>query len=445
MNYKVIPFAAAAMLMSGCWFSEDSVTNASAEAKEKAQVTVKVVDAKSGLPVDSAKVFSVLKGDTVYTNAKGLATWKGNVLGDYDYIVMKDGYASTLTKVTIEETGKGNTARVPDRIVDVSLHQEGVTVNGTVLMKDAYSDNLSAAQKIPVVIRYVNGDVYPSEVETVTNSSGVFSFENLAEFAEYEIVVPQAVVDKQTYEAVTNLGTVSGLRAGEVRNLSQITMEVVGLRPELIHSNLNSLDSIDEGADLKLTFSTKLIADSVSTSWRVFKGSYVVDGECYGGTEALAFATLDKDGKTVIVQSVSGKWNRATYCVEGVVYTSEGYSASLVRTFVPGSLTERPSNVKLYDIDDTDYPTLLLSWKAPAEDITGYKIFYKTNKMADFIEFTTIEDPKALEYSVNANDYRFEDVGKVSFAVLPYAMIGGKEIISDVESETFKARTYTFD
>ena len=438
MNKKVlILLSSAAALMTGCM--EDEIVNATNEAKTNSTITMKIVDSKSGLPIDSAVVYSELEEDTLYSNSMGVATWNKNSIGDYRYIVSKEGYAHQIVTVSIEESGKGSTARVADKILQVDLHKEGVTVNGTILLKDTKTDNLSAASKIPVVIKYVNGEVYPSEIKTTTDASGVFSFKNLAENCDYQIVVPQAEIDGQTYEArnADDL-IVGGLRAGETRSMNQITMEVVGLLPELIRTNLATLDTIGDDADIFLTFSTELVEDSVTNAWAVFKGGNAnVEGAyCEGGAQVLAASGLDRDGKTVMINSISNKWNRALYCLEGSVYTKEGRSKKFAMNFTPGSLSGRPSNVTKVVFDEDESK---LSWtpvKSEIAGLSGYKIFYKTNQMADAIEFRNITDNKTTELIVDLRyDSRFEEAMYVMFFVLPYAEINGKIVTSDAGDE----------
>ena len=139
------------------------------------------------------------------------------------------------------------------------------------------------------------------------------------------------------------------------RSMNQITMEVVGLLPELIRTNFATLDTIDEDADIFLTFSTDLVEDSVENAWSVYKGGIanVETGRCEGGAQVLVASGLDRDGRTVMINSVSNKWNRSTYCLEGSVYTKEGRSKKLAVNFTPGSLSGRPSNVTKITFDDT--------------------------------------------------------------------------------------------
>lgn len=446
MKIKSLIALSSVALMWGC-IGDESITNASKESKETSEITVKIVDSKSGLPIDSAMVYAELGQDTLYSDSLGLVTWDKNELGDYSYIVAKEGYASQIAELTVIETGKGDVPRVPNQILTVALHARGVTVNGTILIKDTKSDNLSAASKIPVVAKYVDGDVYPAEVSTMTDASGVFEFKNLAENSRYEIVVPQAEIEGQTYE-VSNVEEklyVSGLRAGESRSLNPITMEVVGLVPELIRTNFASLDTIDEGSYIKLVFSTELVADSVPNAWSVYKRGLAVGSECEGGDEVLVAATLDRDQKTVIVNSVSNKWNRQTYCLEGSVFTKEGRVQKFALNFNPGALSERPSNVTKILYDDTDYK---LSWNVVKEEkngLSGYKIFYRTNKMADAIEYRTITDNETTEMTVSLYDDRFEDATFVVFYVLPYAEINGKIVTSDASDEDLPLKKIIFE
>ncbi|MBR5411757.1 MAG: hypothetical protein IK114_01770 [Fibrobacter sp.] len=437
MNKKVlILLSSATVLMTGCL--EDEVVNATDEAKTNSTITMKIVDSKSGLPIDSAVVYSELDQDTLYSDSMGIVSWAKNAIGDYRYIVSKEGYAHQIANISVEESGKGNTARVADKILQVDLHKEGVTVNGTVLLKDTKTDNLTAASKIPVVIKYVNGEVYPSEIKTTTDASGVFSFKNLAENCDYQIIVPQAEIDGQTYEArnAEEL-VVGGLRAGEVRSMNQITMEVVGLLPELIRTNFATLDTIDEDADIFLTFSTDLVEDSVENAWSVYKGGIanVEVGRCEGGAQVLVASGLDRDGKTVMINSISNKWNRTTYCLEGSVYTKEGRSKKLAVNFTPGSLSGRPSNVTKITFDDTENKLSWTVYKNEIAGLSGYKIFYRTDRMADALEYRDITDNKTTEININLYDTRFEDATRVYFYVLPYAEINGKIVTSDVGDE----------
>ena len=451
MNKKVlILLSSAAALMTGC-LGDETITNATDESKTKSTITMKIVDSKSGLPIDSVAVYSELEQDTIYSDSMGVATWNKNVIGDYRYIVSKEGYAEQIATITIVESGMGSTARVADRILTVDLHKEGVSVNGTVLLKDTKTDNLTAASKIPVVIKYNQEEcpIYPSEIKTTTDASGVFAFKNLAENCVYQIVIPQAEIDGQTYEArEADELYVRNLRAGEVRSLNQITMEVVGLVPELIRTNFATLDTIGdnaEDADIFLTFSTELVADSVTNAWSVYKGGNAVGNSCEGGAQVLVASALDRDGKTVVINSVSNKWNRTVYCLEGSVYTKEGRSKKLAMNFNPGALSERPSNVNKILFDEDDFK---LSWtvnKSEVPGLSGFKIFYRTNRMADALEYRDIHDNKTTEIIVNRLDERFEDALYVIFYVLPYAEINGRIVTSDVSDEDLPYKKYTFE
>lgn len=390
--------ASAAMLLCAC--GDDSVTNINDEAKDKGMVTLKVVDYNTGSFIDSAEVYSLIDARTEYTDSLGTVNWKNKDIGDYEYTVSKDGYATRTVKVSLVENSGGDMARVEDRISEVKMFKKGVSVKGTVLLKDPHTGNLSAASKVKVLLSYENDFIVPSEIATYTDSSGVYEFKNLAEGLEYAIRVPQASKDGKTYAWPDQKNVNQPLRSGEQRVLDQVTMEVVGLNPELVNDNLLTIDPAES---VRLTFSTMLLADSVPTSWKVYKGSmsnvgyyindfgeivYYDENVCSAGTSVLTSANLDEDGKTVVISPISEKWTRlASYCISGAVFTSEGKRITVSKTFVPGSAVSRPNLVTKLSASEYYDRYIKLTWEPTGEEIKGYRVYFKTSESADFEEY----------------------------------------------------------
>jgi len=379
----------AAMLLCAC--GDDSVTNITDEAKDKGTITLKVVDYNTGNAIDSAEVFSLIDGKTAYTDSLGVTDWEKKVIGDYEYTVSKEGYATRTVTAKLAENSSGDIARVEDRITVVQMYRQGVSVKGTVLLKDPQSGNLSAASNASVVLSYTNDFIVPSEITTMTDASGVYEFENLAEGLTYSVKIPQLTVDGMTYSWASEKSVQEALRSGEQKVLDQVTMEVVGLQPELINDNLKTIEANDA---IALSFSIPLLADSVSTSWKVFKSAtgYSYDGEnahCgLNTTSVLTSANLFEDGKTVVITPISTQWTRlATYCIEGTVYTAEGKSVSFAKTFVPGSSVSRPGLVSNLSASDYYGKYMDLTWTAGEDEVKGYKAFYQTSETADFEEY----------------------------------------------------------
>ena len=378
----------AAMLFSAC--GEDSVTNIQDEAKDKGMITLKVVDSNTGLAIDSAEVYSLIHAETELTDTLGVTTWKKNAIGDYEYTITKDGYATRTYMAILTEDSQGDIARVEDRIQVVPMYKQGVSVKGTVLLRDPQNGNLSAAKGVKVVLSYENSFIVPSEISTKTDTSGVYEFKNLAEGLAYSVKVPQVSVDDMTYAAEDNKAVNDPLRKGEQRVLEPVTMNIVGLNPELIKDNLQT---IEVGDKVRLSFSTKLVADSVSAAWKVYKGAvnYDINDDIFyynGNTEVLVTASLDDDGKTVVIKPVSEKWTKlATYTVVGTVYTVEGKSSNIVKKFVPGSAVSKPDLIKDLVASEYDNRYIQLKWKKNENEVNGYKVFFQTSGSADYEEY----------------------------------------------------------
>ena len=361
---------------------EDSVEVVNENIKEKASISLRVVDYNTGLPITSALVLSAGANDSLYTDTLGVLTIKENVLGDYTYIVSKKGYASQVQHVSLTEDGDGDVARVRDEFTDIKLHATGVTVNGTVLYTDGHTKAVVGASKVKVVLTFDAGenvDLYPAEVSTTTDSLGVYSFTNLPEKVGYSIYVPQTQINGSTYASTTTL-TTSNLRVGERKDLQTIRLGIVGLVPELIKDNLSGIEEKDT---IVFQFSTALIADSIAKSWKVYKGS------CYTGVSVLTNASLDKNSTKLSIAPVKGKWtNFDSYCVSGTGYTNDGQRVTVEKTFIPGNINKDLSSITKLKASNYYDNYIKLSWKPTADNITGYKVYYKTNKENDFREVT---------------------------------------------------------
>ncbi len=370
--------ATAAMLFVGC--GDDSVTNINDEAKAKGQVTLKIVDSNTGVAIDSAEVYSLVNGKSMFSDAKGVAAWKKNDIGTYEYTITKEGYATRTVTVDLLENSKGDMARVEDKVIEVPMYKIGVSVKGTVLLANPQTGNQDAAAKVTVILKYTDPFIIPQEVETITDKSGVYEFEDLAEGLAYTVSVPQYVNKSFTYAYDGSKNIMDALRSGEKKTLEQITMSIVGLKPELIKSNFKTVDVADS---VQMTFSVALDADSVANAWKVYKNG------CESGTEVLVTASLGSDNKTISVAPVSKEWTKlASYCLVGSVFSKEGRVFPVDSViFVPGSAVSQPENVKTptavayYD----DY--IQLSWDALESEVKGFKIFYKTNNTADYVEY----------------------------------------------------------
>lgn len=374
--------ATAAMLFVGC--GEDSVTNITEEAKKTGTITIKAIDSKTGLAVDSVQVYSLIDAKSSYTDTLGVTKWKDKVIGNYEYTLSKTGYATRTVTETLSEDSNGDVARVEDRITVVKMYKNGVAIKGTVLLEELNNkENKKAAANIPVVLTYDSAFVKPQEIKTITDSSGVYTFANLAEGLTYSITVPQANVAGLTYSAASKRNIVSKYRNGEQENLSPITMSIIGLEPVLIYDNTKTMDVNDS---LVLTFSTLLNADSVTGKWNVTKT------EDYSTVTVLTVAKLGADGKSIIIKPATGaSWTKlATYTVNGKVWSLQGKELDISdKKFIPGSQKSKPATIQALLVKPATYNESFLevAWADTNTSVEGYKVFYKTNLVADYQEY----------------------------------------------------------
>lgn len=440
MKFKSLMFMTAATILAGCstFTGEETIISVNDEAKPKGTVYLRITEANTGKALDSVSVECLINQKTETSDENGIAVFSGNTIGEYAYMVSKKGYASMKVYATVSEEGKGDVARVPDVIREVSLNRNGVSVSGTVMMMENGTSNRIAAEEVTVVLHYSDPAIYPAEISTKTDKTGAYEFTDLPEDVKFVISVPQTEYKSLTYGSGTD-ATVDAHRVNEKASAGIITLNVIGVKPILVSTNLTDLDTT---SSIKLNFSTMLEEDSVSTSWTVRKGS------CSSGSDVLVSASLDENGKTVVIKSVSGKWNMDNYCVAGTAYSIDGTYVTVSESFSAGvteSSAERPSNATDVKMTyDSGADELTLTWKAPKEDIDGYKIYYKTDRMADFVYFGSA-DYDDESYVVDVYYDLPSDIDEVSFYVLPYVYDGSKSLLAEYSDKNTIMVKKSFD
>lgn len=429
MQFKhILSFAAAGTFLVAC---DNTVTNVNDEAKDKGTITLRIVDGHSGEAISKAEVYSIVDDETVSSDELGLSVWEDGAIGSHAFKISKDGYATLLTQVDLREQGQGNVARVGDTIATIPMFQTGVSAKGVVLYKDD-NGNLKSVEKATVYAS-LPSIFYPSEVTATTDKNGEYVFEDLPEGVTISIYVGQQTLDSKVYTGINDIQIIDGstLRAGDDVNVDLITLTKNSAQLVKISDNLKDIDST---ASLEFTFSSELLADSVTnTIWTVSNAN---------GMKVITTPSLSKNKKTVSIAPYSKSWNSgSSYTVRGTVYGKDGATLTVTGSFTVGagsSTASAPGNVSdlkiTADEDDPDYA--VLSWKAPKGDVYRYNIYYMTNVDVDYTLLTYVSY-SSTQYTIDITDFE-TDVKTVTFIVLP---------VNDdmVEADISKAKSVKYE
>jgi len=444
MNLKsAFGLLAAGTFLVAC--GADEVVNINDEAKEKATIALKLMDMNSGEPIDSATVYSVLEDEQNVTDSNGLSIWEKQVLGSHAFQISKDGYASILYTVVLNEQGQGNVARVGDEISQIKLPKGGVSAKGVVLYPDE-SGSMTAAAGVTVYAIPDANDLgcptcsfVPQEYTAETDKQGVYEFKNLPEGVSIVVKVGQNTINKKNYKG-TNVENIAASRAGEFNNVNLINMGPVTEAIALVSNNLKKVT--DASTALKFTFSTEVEADSLDA------GNWTVMNMTTNKDILVTVAVSEK--KSVTIKPYSGKWDTtASYMVAGRAFTTEGEYEDVAGSFKVGAAaaTAAPANVtglaaKVGEdfYGDPDNDVVVLTWTAPKGVFDGYALYYKTNLMAEYQELTSSSDVtrKSFELDLARTVTSYGDIDvvgakTVSFILLPYSVdASGTVILADM-------------
>ena len=387
MNLKsAFSLLAAGMFLAAC--GADEVVNINDEAKEKATITLKVMDNHDGSAVADASIYSAVDDETETSDEQGLSIWEKQVLGDHVFRVSKEGYATILVGVVVDEKGQGNVARVPDGVQPVYMYKTGVSVSGTVLYTDDQGETKAASGvTVFATITAANNPWLvatfdQTEFTAKTDKNGAYSFKDLPEGVAFDISVGQTTIDGLRYNAgVTKVGS-ANYRAGDAINTPMVKMAITAPALDKVSDNLGKLDT---NSAITLTFSSELIADSLEDKW------YVVDGS---NDLEMVKATLSSDKKTITIKLIDGTWSKSTiYSLYGVAYSKDGETCTITgeQFSVNSAKANVPAKVKGFaaakDADDPD-DYINLTWTAPStkDRVNDYEVWYKTDLMNSFKE-----------------------------------------------------------
>ena len=433
MNLKsALALLAAGTFLVAC--GSDEVVNVNDEAKDKASITLKVMDFYGGNAVAGASVYSIVDEETETTDSLGLSTWKKQVIGNHVFQISKEGYATVLAKVDLAEQGQGNVARVGDAVEGVYMYKKGVTAKGTVLYVDD-KGNMKAAAGVTVYATLPENFV-PSEVAVTASATGEYVFSDLPEGVEIAISVGQKDFENKSY-ALVGSKKIGGatVRAGDVSTVDIMSMTKVAGQLVKVSDNL---DQVDTTTTIGLTFSAELAADSVKNKWTVKRS----------GTTVLTVVSLGSDKKSIVIKPQSGKWKKgASYTISGTAYSTEGVKATISETFTPGAgaAAKAPENITLTVATNDTYTTTTttyfdLKWAAPKDmSITGYNLYYMTATTGDYVFFNSyslldIDDNSLTLRTTQFGTFKTGD--KISFIMLPVS--GG------VEADLTKAKAAVY-
>jgi hypothetical protein len=170
-------------------------------------VTIYVLDVRTGLPLEDVRVD--LLGVGAEKTDGGHVNFKDVKAGTYFVRLSKKGYESSQTTITSEVQGTETVVAV-NYSATLGIHKLGAKVKGRVLIRSPKGDSTKAAKNATVNLfsSPMTDGIFLNAVRTVkTDTNGWYTFENLAEYADYAVEVADIKVGDRTYrQEYTDIG-----------------------------------------------------------------------------------------------------------------------------------------------------------------------------------------------------------------------------------------------
>lgn len=418
---KILALVPAALMVVGC---EDTVTNtttasetqAYTDTKATGTITLVVRDQLTGTMLSGVKATLLGTGTaSVVSDSSGITQFASVVPGTRLVRLEKAGYASRIVSASLYD-GNSEVPRVHDFTDEVTLPRLGASVTGKVYFSDKLG-NHNVDSGAVVYLQYAGEGWVNGLFSTVTDKDGAYRFDSLPEDIRVNLTVRSHKLALGVYAA--DGGTsISGLKAGEIRNLENINLSIDAEAFSLLTT---TIDAIPETETVTVNFSGAV--DTVALR----KDDLTVTA---GGQDVAIVPTWSNGNKTLTLKPFSGKWITGSNRIEISVKSALGQSISETLTFNAGTVSALPAAVtslhskamilgkEKIDTVDGNTGSVTFTWnKATGAD--GYTLYKKATKDNAFTKVGGTSDAKDTVTTITSGDM-FDKGDTVSFVVVSF-------------------------
>lgn len=418
---KILALVPAALMVVGC---EDTVTNTTtssetqsySDTKATGTITLLVRDQLTGAMLSGVK--ATLLGTTtasVVSDSSGTTLFSSVVPGSRLVRLEKEGYASRLVSASLYD-GSSEVPRVHDFTAEVALPRLGASVTGKVYFSDKLG-NHNVDSGATVYLQYAGEGWVNGLFSTVTDKDGAYRFDSLPEDIRVNISVRSHKLALGVYaaEGGTNI---SGLKAGEIRNLETINLAIDAEAFSLLTT---TIDAIPETESVTVNFS-----GAVDTA-ALRKGDIEVTA---GGQVVAIVPTWSNGNKALTLKPFSGKWITGSNRLEISVKSALGQSISETLNFNAGTVGALPASVtslhskalilgkEKIDTVNGNTGSVTFTWNQ-ATGADGYTLYKKALKDNAYTKVGGTSDAKDTSYALNTTEM-FDKGDTVSFVVVSF-------------------------
>jgi hypothetical protein len=381
-----------------CSCGDTVVENA---ANSNGSISVIVVDAVTNLSLKNANI-QLLGKDEKPRNAdsKGGVIYENLPIGKgYIFYIEAPGYASAMCKADISADGEKDILIIDDTILEVRLPKLGAKLQGNIAYMDFSTNdfNIQAAGNGEAKVRLRLSMSNECELlnpykETTTGLNGSYLFDNLPEFAIYELTALEAKIDGIAYKQFLVQRGVLGL-FGDIAKVPLGIYKEVVLQEEF--RLLSAPDTVAPNGKISLLFSNDINKSRINgNAFSIIGVSYALETK-WNGERILEISPIGGIWKIDDVINIANIAN--LYAMDGSVLTprdlatvtvTNGALEAVPKFWLENTETGTALNVAGDSLDLAQNQGIVFRWNK-AGNATSYAIYAKCAREINYTRITT--------------------------------------------------------
>ncbi len=422
----------------------DIAKHENSDSKMTSTIDFSVKDVVSEAPVDSAMVTWNNNGtpEVLYTDSTGQVVITDLPRGSYTVTITKVGFATVEKVIDLTSLGDSDIPVLPDFDYIILMHAQGVTITGTVKLRDTDANEAPKAGVLVDLTLSATDNIKEVVFTDTTDTNGEYSFSALPERIAQYTITARRTQSAPYYYGSGALGAVTNIKDGEVISMDPLvlTIEAVNLVADSYAREISQSDT------LKVAFS-----DAINLT-KVRMGDIAIMNNT--PVQVAADYTFSLGDSVMHIFPAQGNWGPSgTFTLNLDIESVRGktlntaYTFSVLNDSISTSITTLTANNGTDTTVDYNTTSVDIIWNQ-VTNAKGYEIYVKDTEGDNYTKHSTIangEDTIASVGGLDFGDAKTNSILVVSYTDKKISSFQDAPVITFADSTAPSLTAYTYN